>query len=91
VNLEHWKDYEPVEDVAVFDTQGKGPSIERLQVMANVSHSLSYPECRIALGVASIGTIALTVDQSATLRRELELAEVHVRAALLASEEPSDG
>lgn len=81
-DLDHWTSYEPIEGVAGFDALGDGPSFERLQVTANCSTSPDYPECRIAIHLGRLGSGALTIEQSAELRRQLEHAESDVRAAM---------
>lgn len=80
--MDHWRNYEPIELVAMFDAHGAGPRLERLQVTANCSTSSAYPECRIVVHLGSLASGALTLEQSAELRARLERAERDVRAGL---------
>lgn len=83
---EHWKVYEPIEDVVVFDNAGIGPFIGRLDITANVHPNENYPECRIVLGTKHGGSVSLTVEQSAKIRALLERAEEAVKAGMAGCE-----
>lgn len=90
--MRHWKNYEPIEDVLVFDERGAGPSIGRMQVVANLHPSEHNPECRVVVGLGGVISGSLTLEQSALLRERLAQAEADVAAALTgASQERSDG
>jgi hypothetical protein len=78
--MHHWKNYEPIEGVMMFDSAGAGPSSEHVSVTANCSSSDTYPECRIAVHFGRLASGALTVEQSAQLRAYLEQAERDVAA-----------
>lgn len=79
--LDHWKVYEPIEDVSTWEASGAGPVVRRLNITANTHTSRLYPESRIALGVVGIGSLAVTPAQSAALRAQLERAERDIHAA----------
>jgi hypothetical protein len=79
---EHWRSYEPIDDVVAFDADGVGPHIERLQVTANIHPNENYPSCRIAIHIGRLCSPSLTLAQSAELRSRLLAAENDVRAAL---------
>lgn len=76
-----WRIYQPIDDVTTFGAAGDGPIPRRLNITANTHQSQLYPEHRIALGVVGIGLVSLTPEQSATLRAQLEQAELDIGAA----------
>lgn len=91
-DFKHWKNYAPIERVAMFDDAGAGPEFARLQVTANLHPSEAYPETRITIHLGGLASCALTVEQSAELRATLEAAERDVaRGSDLAAEEHDDG
>lgn len=90
-DFKHWKVYAPIERVVMFDSTGAGPSLERLQVTANLHPSDAYPECRISVHLGSLASGSLTVEQSAELRALLEAAERDVRVGSDLEKEPGDG
>lgn len=81
MKLDHWRVYEPIEDVTTFEATGDGPVLRRLNITANTHRSALYPECRIALGMVGIGALSFTPEQSATLRAQLARAERDIGAA----------
>lgn len=83
---DHWKNYEPIEGAVVFDERGNGPSLGRVQVIANCSPNENYPTCRVVIGIAGAISASLTREQSAELRALLLRAENDVEAVLLARE-----
>src|SRR5262245_4094792 len=80
--LKHWKIYEPIEDINAFDAASVGPSVTTLQVTANTHASELYPDTRVGVVIGGLGSFALTLAQSATVRGQLERAERDVRAGL---------
>ncbi|TMQ13032.1 MAG: hypothetical protein E6J90_16740 [Deltaproteobacteria bacterium] len=75
----HWKNYEPIHGVTAFDAGAAGPVVRDLQVIANTHASDAYPEARVGLVIAGVGSVMLTAEQSAALRGHLERAERAVR------------
>jgi len=80
VKLKLWKNYEPIPGVTAFDASNTGPTIADLQVIASTHASDAYPDARIAMVIAGLGTVGLTSKQSARLRTFLERAERDARA-----------
>jgi len=78
----HWRSYDPLDDIAMFDGNGAGPAFQAVSVTANCSSSDTYPECRIAVHLGTLASFALTLEQSAQLRAQLEQAEGDVRAGM---------
>ncbi|HEX8114049.1 MAG TPA: hypothetical protein VF516_40230 [Kofleriaceae bacterium] len=75
--LDHWKNYEPIADVATHDAQGAGPIARTLQVTAHVAGSdLAAP---LGLTIAGLCHLALTRTQLSALRRVLARAELDLR------------
>ncbi len=71
--LDHWKNYEPIADVATHDAQGAGPIARTVQVTAHVGGSdLAAP---LGLTIAGLCQLALTRTQLSALRRVLARAE----------------
>ena len=76
--LDHWKNYEPIADVASHDAQGAGPTARTLQVTAHVAGSdLGAP---LGLAIDGLGQLVLTRTQLSALRRILARAEFDLRA-----------
>ena len=75
---DHWKNYEPIDRVAMFDGSGAGPSLERVSVTANCSPSQDYPDCRIAIHFGALASAALTLEQIDTLLEQLTAAREDV-------------
>ena len=71
MKLDHWKNYEPIESVTTFDANSAGPTLTNLQVIANAHASDAYPEARIGFVIANLGSVMLTLEQSAALRGHL--------------------
>lgn len=80
MKVDHWKNYAPITDVTTFDANAAGPATTDLQVIANMHASDAYPDARIGVVVAGVGSAMLTPQQSAALRADLERAERDVRA-----------
>jgi hypothetical protein len=78
---DHWRIYQPIDDVTTYGAAGDGPIPRRLNITANTHQSALYPERRIALGMVGIGLVSLTPEQSVTLRAQLERAELDIGAA----------
>jgi hypothetical protein len=77
--LDHWKNYEPIPDVASRDAQGAGPIARTLRVTAHVAGTdLAAP---VGLAIDGLGELALTRAQLSALRRVLARAELDLRAA----------
>lgn len=77
--LDHWKNYEPIADVASHDAQGAGPLARTLRVTAHVAGTdLTAP---VGLAIDGLGELALTRAQLSALRRVLARAEIDLRAA----------
>jgi hypothetical protein len=79
MKLPHWKNYEPLHGLIAFDATSAGPAVRDLQVIANTHAGDAYPEARIGLVIAGLGSVMLTAEQSAALRGHLERAERDVR------------
>ena len=79
MKLPHWKNYAPIEGVTTFDAGATAPVVGKLQVIANTHTSDAYPEARVGLVIAGLGSVMLTAEQSAALRGHLERAERDVR------------
>lgn len=82
MKTDHWKNYEPIERTLQFDERGAGPIVDVVQVTANTHPSDAYPEQRIQVRTGTLACAGLTVEQSATLRAQLERAERDVRTAM---------
>lgn len=75
--LDHWKNYEPIADVATHDAQGAGPIARTLQVTAHVAGSdLAAP---LGLTLAGLCHLVLTRTQLSALRHVLARAEFDLR------------
>jgi hypothetical protein len=77
---DHWRVYESISDVSTFDANNAGPTQAAMQVIANVAEQTTYPEARIGVLVNGLGSVCVTVEQSAVLRAQLEQAERDVVA-----------
>jgi hypothetical protein len=76
--LDHWKNYEPITDVASHDAHGAGPIARTLQVTAHIAGSDLVAQ--LGLAIDGLGQLALTRAQLSALRRVLARAEFDLRA-----------
>lgn len=76
---DHWRIYEPIDDVVMFDADGVAPHLHQVQITANLSTADNQPDARIAIAFGNLASGSLTADQCAALREILERAEADVR------------
>lgn len=80
--LTNFRNFGRIDGVNVYDPHGFNAGTVQLGVVANVSTAPYLPDCRVIMQVAAIGAMLLRIEQSITLRAQLQLAEAEAALAI---------